>query len=170
MSAIKLLACVTVLAIPSAVSAVCLLGDYTVEAEYSRSAAVVVAKVMSERTVPDPEDSESYGGTIYTVKVLESFRGALHGTSEIYSENSSGRFPMERGKKYILFLYRYQGQFSADNCGNSGPVAQKQEVLAAVRSLTKPNQTGQKPNCCLKPTASVRVVQESQLWRSPAAA
>ena len=138
------------LAIPQAALAVCLSGDSSVQHEYFRSVAVVIAEVVSERTVPDPEDSESYGGIVYTVKIQETYRGSLHGTVDIFSENTSGRFSMDKGGKYILFLYRQQGQLSADNCGNSGLVGQRQEVLATVRRLAKASDSGQKPNRLLK--------------------
>jgi hypothetical protein len=115
--------------------AVCLLDDYSVEAEYQRSEAVVLASVASERVVPDPDDPEGFAGIIYTLRVQESFRGTRLKTMEVFSENSSGRFPMEKGKAYILFLYRQEGRLSADNCGNSGSSLQKGDVVAAVRRL-----------------------------------
>jgi len=136
--------CFALVAIPQTALAVCLQEDYSVRAEYSRSVAVVIAKVVSQRTLPDPEDPESYGGTVYRVKVQESFRGSLHGMVDLFSENSSGRFPMVKGDRYILFLYRQQGQLSPDNCGNSGLLAQKQEVLATVRTLLKSAHAGRR--------------------------
>jgi len=124
----------------------CLEDDYSVAAEYARSVAVVQARVISERNVPDPEAPKFIGGTIYKVRVEESFHGALHGTVEVFSENSSGRFPMEKRKSYLLFLYREEGRLSADPCGNSGFVSQKTNDLATVRALSKAAQTDQKPN------------------------
>jgi hypothetical protein len=127
-------------AVAGAALGACLLDDYSVKAEYVRSFAVVRARVISERQVPDPEAPEFIGGTIYPVRIQKSFRGTLHGTVEVFSENSSGRFPMEKGKPYLLFLYRAQGRLSADPCGNSGLVAQKRDVLAVVRALSKQDQ------------------------------
>jgi hypothetical protein len=123
----------------------CLLDDYSVGAEYGRSVAVVTATVLSERTVPDKTEPEFIAGTFYTLRIQESFRGTLTNTAEVYSENSSGRFPMEKGKAYLLFLYRDEGQLSADPCGNSGLVSQKKDVLATVRALRKEEDTNQKP-------------------------
>jgi hypothetical protein len=131
----------------------CLLDDYSIPAEYARSVAVVKARVISERSVPDPEAPEFIGGTIYKVRVEESFRGALHGMIEIFSENSSGRFPMENRESYLLFLYRDERRLSADPCGNSGLVSQRTNALATVRELSKAVHTDQKPNKALEPTA-----------------
>ena len=122
----------------------CLHDDYSVEAEFPRSVAVVKALVVSERNVPDPEASEFLGGTIYKVKIQESFRGALQGTVEVFSENSTGRFPMERRRSYLLFLYRDETRLSADPCGNSGLVSEKKDALAKVRPLRKQERANQK--------------------------
>ena len=131
-----LLALVSVL-VGADASGVCLLGDYSVPAEYQRSDAVLVGKVLSQRTVTDPEDPQSFAGILYSVRIEESFRGSHRGTIELYSENSSGRFPMDKGQKYLLFIYREQGRLSADNCGNSGLLTKRAEVVARVRQLAK---------------------------------
>jgi hypothetical protein len=117
------------------VPAACLLDDYSVRAEYARSTAIVTGRVVSERSVPDGSAPAGVGGTMYQIAVQESFRGTLHGTVEVFSENSSGRFPMLKGKAYLLFLYRESGVLSADNCGNSGLVSKKKKVLAELRAL-----------------------------------
>lgn len=129
----------------------CLLDDYSVAAEYVRSVAVVQAKVISERSVPDPQAPEFTGGTIYTVRIQKSFRGALSRTIEVFSENSTGRFPMEKGKSYLLFLYREESQLSASPCGNSGLTSERKNVLLTLRSLQSAKHSGQKPNKSLQP-------------------
>jgi hypothetical protein len=118
----------------NAAFAACLLDDYSLKAEYARSAAVVRATVVSERTVPDAPTPDSVGGVVYTVNVQESFRGKLRGTVEVFSENSSGRFTMAKESAYVLFLYREKGRLSVDNCGNSGLASDKKSVLAALRA------------------------------------
>jgi hypothetical protein len=120
-----------------AASGACLLTDYSLNAEFRRSDAVLVGSVLSERKVPGDDKADTLGGTVYVVKVSEPLRGSLGKTVEIFSENSSGRFPMKIGTSYLLFLYRQQGALSADYCGNSGPVADKGDVLPKVRQLAK---------------------------------
>jgi len=150
--------------------AACLQGDYSVEAEFKRSVEVVLAKVISERTVPAaPDDPDSVDGTNYAVRVLETFRGQRRKSLTIYSENSSGRFPMQSGRTYILFLYEQQGRLSADYCGNSGLESRKANVVSAVRRLAKVVQGDQKPNNRLKLAARGRSGAES-LRRTRAAA
>jgi hypothetical protein len=73
-----------VLALPRPAMGVYGLNDYSVRAEYDRSAAVVT------------------------------------------------------GKRYILFMYPEAGRLMVDNCGNSGPVSEKTEILRAVKRIARP--------------------------------
>jgi len=135
----------TVLAMPFKTQAVCLSRDYSLRTEYVGASAVVIAEALSEQIVPDPDDPVGFAATLYKVRIDESIRGSLHGVVELYSENSSGRFPLEIGKKYILFIYTDQGVLEVDNCGNSGPLNEKKEVVAAARELAKSVPNTQKP-------------------------
>jgi len=128
---ICLIGCLVSTASPAA----CLLDDYSVNAEYARSTGVVTGRIVAERTIPDGSAPAGIRGTMYEIAVQESFRGTLHGTVGVFSENSSGRFPMAKGKSYILFLYQESGILSVDNCGNSGLLSKKKKVLAEVRKL-----------------------------------
>ena len=54
-------------------------------------------------------DKEGFlDGDFYTVRVEELFRGKIPKTIQEFSENSSGRFPMKIGAKYVLFVHRAQ--------------------------------------------------------------
>ena len=122
----------TALAIRATLGA-CLLEDYSVPAEYARSKVVALGGVVGEQRVPEYEGL--LDGTVYTVRVQEMFRGQASRTISVFSENSSGRFPMKKGQLYILFLYSQGGRLSADYCGNSGLASGKQSVVNAVRGL-----------------------------------
>ncbi|MDN5943076.1 MAG: hypothetical protein L0H94_14440 [Nitrospira sp.] len=129
---------------PQVVAAVCVFSDYSVRDEFERSFAVAIGTVVSERATPESKDL--YEGVTYTIDVEESFRGRVPATIELFSENSSGRFPMTKGEKYVLFLYQLADRLAVDNCGNSGPVAENQDVFTAVRQLAKVAHELQKPN------------------------
>src|SRR5215831_9171194 len=99
------------------VHAVCLNGHPAVAEEYKRANAVVVATVLTERLIPS-QDNAFYDGTLYRIRVDSVFRGNLGNKAEIFSENSSGRFPMTVGSKYLLFTYTGNGRMQVDSCGN----------------------------------------------------
>lgn len=116
------------------VQAVCLNGHPSVAEEYKSAKAVVVATVLAERLIPSP-DNEFYDGTLYRVRVDKVFRGNLGDEIEIFSENSSGRFPMTVGAKYLLFTHMVSGQMQVDYCGNSGLFSKRGKELRQVARL-----------------------------------
>lgn len=124
------------LVLPRPAMGACLLTDYSVHAEYDRSAAVVTGQVISEH--PVAASGGYYEGVVYTVSVEGVYRGDIRGRVNVFSENSSGRFPMQPRGRYILFIYRETGRLMVDNCGNSGPVSEKTDILRAVNSIAQP--------------------------------
>jgi hypothetical protein len=63
---------------------------------------------------------EHYDGGVYSVQVDEVYRGHPGRSFEVFSENSSGRFPMQRSERYLLFISQDVDQLVVDRCGNSG--------------------------------------------------
>jgi len=112
---------------------VCLDGHPTVAAEY-RLRRVLIGTVLAERYEP-PTKVFDQEGTTYTVRVDEPIRGQFGKTVLLFSENSSGRFPMEVGTKYLLFVYRDRGRTSVGNCGNSEVYDVSSPKLRQVRQL-----------------------------------
>ena len=123
-----------VLAAPSSTSgAVCLNGHLSVPFEYDSSDAVLIGEVIGHRAVP--ESDGYYEGDGYTVRVRELFRGNVPGSFEVFSEKSSGRFPMQVKRAYVFFLYRERGRLMVDNCGNSGVLVESAAAIDTVRQL-----------------------------------
>jgi hypothetical protein len=114
----------------------------TVEQEFKNSALVFIAKVIGTRDVRVRSEAIT-GGTFYSVAVEEVLKGTPPKTVELYSENSSGRFPMEVGVQYLVFanygvFEGITGQHPAiNNCGNSEPLSKAHKALAIVRKLAK---------------------------------
>ena len=117
----------------------CPMGYPTVLQELLRSRAVVVGRVSAERAVPDSMGDRGgwYEGTAYSVQVAEVLRGTVPETFEVFSENSTGRFPMLIGGTYLLFVYRGLGRYAVDNCGHSGLLRERAAELAAVRGYVR---------------------------------
>ncbi|MDE1953754.1 MAG: hypothetical protein KGJ16_13400 [Betaproteobacteria bacterium] len=92
---------------------------------------------MAARVVQDTQHSWPDLGTAYTVQVSHTYRGTPVKELVVFSENNSGRFPMELGVSYVLFLHKAGANLEADYCGNSGQVANKQKVLATLAAMAR---------------------------------
>ena len=113
--------------------AVCLNDHPSVPEEYKTAKAVVTATVLTERIILSSGD-RFYDGTVYRISVDKVFRGHLGSRAEIFSD-SSGRFPMTVGAKYLLFIHAASGRTQVDNCGNSGLFSQRGTELQQVERL-----------------------------------
>jgi hypothetical protein len=77
----------------------------TVEQEFKASALVFVGKVTSAREVAVRNNAIT-GGAFYSVELVELLKGRPHHKLQLYSENSTARFPMEVGLRYLIFAAR----------------------------------------------------------------
>jgi hypothetical protein len=109
-------------------------GHPSVAEEYRVAKAVVVATVLARQLVPSVED-DSYDGTMYRIRVDRRFRGSLGDEAEIFSENSSGRFPVTVGARYLLFIHTGSGRMQVDYCGNSGLLSERGKELKEIERL-----------------------------------
>jgi hypothetical protein len=105
----------------------------SLEKEFASSAVVFVGTVLSERSTI--ESDGFYDGTTYTLQVEEIFRGMAGQTIDIFSENSSERFPMTVGSRYIVFGYSQGGRIQIDYCGHTGVLPEKSSILKKLREL-----------------------------------
>lgn len=87
-----------------------------------------------EGALDDPQGVED---TIYTVRVLEVFKGKPDHLIKITSENTSSRFPMDIGKKYLLFITGDGQTRFIDSCGRSGPVADRAAEIQVLKKVGK---------------------------------
>ncbi len=113
--------------------AACLEGHPSVPIEIAKSPHIIIGEVTQFDAVL--ERGNYYDGHNYTVRIIETIKGNLKDDISIFSENSSGRFPMKVGESYILFLYEEEDTLQVDNCGNSGLLTKKQDVVKEVRNL-----------------------------------
>lgn len=119
----------------------------TVPAEFKNAAFVITGRVTAERNISEPDDPEGYAWTVYTVHVLETFKGTPPRTLRLLSENTSARFSMDAGKTYLLFVShsphvemtgkeRLPSDY-VDNCGNSEVAEDAEPAIKTVRGLSK---------------------------------
>ncbi|HEX4132994.1 MAG TPA: hypothetical protein VHY84_00120 [Bryobacteraceae bacterium] len=89
------------------------------QAEFRRSTLVLIGKVISAKNVPDKDEPDFWAGTLYKITVDTFLKGAADISIEVFSPNDSGRLPLATHTRYLLFLRKEAGQWTADACGNS---------------------------------------------------
>lgn len=100
---------------------------------------MLVARVQSARDVQDdPDDPAGISATLYTIEVIERLRGAAASGMTLRSDNTSSRFPMAPGRRYLLFVRQARdGTYYVDACGHSGELSGARAALARVRRLAR---------------------------------
>jgi hypothetical protein len=111
---------------------VCADGPLSVETEWHDDPLVFTATAISGK---DVEEGDFTARTIYRVKVRRVFRGRPDRIVTLYSENDSGRFPLDVDSTYLLFVSRWDGHLRVSNCGNSGLLSSAGSALGRIRAL-----------------------------------
>ncbi len=127
--------CFALVVFEDAAEAFCLEPHPKVCAEFFRSDAVFVGTVLTEREVP-PEGS-SYDGWLYHIRIKQTFRGKLQSAVDVFTENSSGRYPLAVDETYLLFAQVFEGRLNIDNCGNSGPISKTKDLIAQIHTIKR---------------------------------
>ena len=98
-----------------------------VDQERKISQVVILGTVESSRQVPQAWDS--LDGVEYTVHIDQKVKGKQTGEITVFSEHSEDGYPMESGKRYLLFLNNNYQHWIVNKCGNSGPVDEESAVI-----------------------------------------
>lgn len=109
--------------------------------EFNNSPLVFVGRVVSMQELPEP--GEFIAATIYTVRVNEVLKGKPTRLTQLFSENTTGRFPMKIGASYLIFAYPetfkiadvISPQLAVNNCGMSGMLPGARKALREARNL-----------------------------------
>jgi hypothetical protein len=109
----------------------------TIEREYISSEYVLEGEVLSKTNISSSDDPIGYVATLYSVKPIRIFKGKSQAKFIIYSENTSSRFPMKIGERYIVFLQTSDDGLFVDNCGNSGAFEKSSAVISKVMALSR---------------------------------
>ena len=114
--------------------ALCLRGHPSVAAEAAAAPLIVTARIVQQRQLfEDASDPEGVTGTVYSAEVTSWVKGASPAQIQIYSENTSSRFPMDVQSDYVLWLFKDGTWYFVDNCGNSTELAGHSAVLESVK-------------------------------------
>lgn len=110
------------------VHALCLDGRAPTHArEAATATGVLLVRVLSATPLhEDADDPDGISAIRYRVARLRLLGGRAPATFDLTSENTSARFPMEVGGRYLLYLQRDRaGRYCVDACGNSRPLVGK---------------------------------------------
>jgi hypothetical protein len=100
--------------------------------EFFASDSVFSGVVVSERYWSKPHTD---GGTCYKLRVKKVYRGQPHEFIEVFTENNSGRLPLEVGHRYLLFASVVEGQLEIGCGGNSGELKGAKGTISKIRKL-----------------------------------
>jgi len=106
------------------------------EKELRTAHVVAIGTVVSAKGMRAPSANFD-GGTLYRFEVEEILLGKRYRAIDLFSQNNSGRFWMDVGHRYLVFVDRARGTFHVSNCGNSGQLPEQAHVVAAVRKATQ---------------------------------
>jgi hypothetical protein len=112
------------------------------EKEAREAYAVVIGTVVGVKEGPAPLEGEEGEGTVYQLRVEETLRGHRRKTFALFSENTSARFPMEVGRTYLVFVHKRDKTFFATNCGSSGELSERSQLLGQLRKTLTPGRKG----------------------------
>lgn len=132
------LVCFTLLLFAIPAFGFCFEPEPTVACEFLNSDAVFIGRVLSTRTTPAQGEQFDEGWT-YEMNVLRMFRGPTGKTISVFTENNSGRLPLDNGKTYILFATKGQGRFVIGYCGHSALLSQAADTVKELDKLRIPS-------------------------------
>ena len=119
----------------SVCQAVCISGHIPVDREYQQSTFVIKGMPVSQVHVDETPDGYFLDGTDSEIRVLKVFKGSPKQLTRVFSENSSGRFPLAVDIPYILFVHEVHGRLVVDNCGNSIRSSDAQTLVSKLETL-----------------------------------
>jgi len=102
----------------------------TAQEEFKSCECVIIAEVISKTKVVDKEDFIS--AYSYQLRSIDCLKGKCPEELTVVDENDSGRFDMEKGNQYLLFIKNLKS-IDIDNFGFSGLVSEKQDLIKQLK-------------------------------------
>lgn len=102
--------------------------------EFFAADAVFTGNVSSVRYLPQGLPGHD-PGWLYRLKVLNMYRGPSKSSIQVYTENNSARFRLDKDQTYLLFAYKGDNVLEIYGCGNSSKLRQAGATLNQVREV-----------------------------------
>jgi hypothetical protein len=122
---------------PPVAAAVRFNGYPTVQKEHTLSKLVFTGRVVRDHKTAGDGGYFDLDGDTYTVVPTHVYKGETKAEVDLYSENSSGGFPMQVGQGYLIFAYEVHGRLIVNNCGNSNLISHSRSAVAEVAKLSR---------------------------------
>jgi hypothetical protein len=117
------------------VEAYCGVPEIRPNGEYFQSDVVFTGTVVSGQY-------DYAAGGYYTLRVGRVFRGPIRDRFSVSTDNGDTRFPLEKGRTYLLFAYRRNGRLEIDSCGNSDLLSKATESVHTIENIPRARQYG----------------------------
>jgi hypothetical protein len=96
--------------------------------EYYQSDVVFVGTVISAQY-------NSAAGGYYRLRVARIFKGPIRAEFDVSTYSDDGRYPLERGRSYLLFARIGYRMLEITSCGNSNLLSQSAKTIRVLERL-----------------------------------
>jgi hypothetical protein len=123
-----------------------------VQYELKDSVAVIIGKAEGRSELREKTaDPRAVTAVVFRVRVMRLLSGNIPATIDIREEGEAARTGLEIGKEYLMFVQRRGPRWTIpltdayfiNKCGNSGPLAERSDVLRELTSGLSPDARAQ---------------------------
>lgn len=126
---------------PSALHASCPVPDARPNGEFFKADLVFSGTVLSQKYVEKelPARGRMHGDSewFYRVNVSEVFKGPAAKVLTVLTFDRDTRYPLDTGRDYLLFAYRYGDLLVIDSCGSNAPLQKSGKAIASIKGISQ---------------------------------
>ncbi|TAL04485.1 MAG: hypothetical protein EPO08_01230 [Rhodospirillaceae bacterium] len=120
---------------PDAAQAACLEFP-SLPQQYTTALYIITGTAVSEKYIEGSPDDYFMPGDELKVHVDKVLKGSPPPYLTLFSERSSGMFPLDLSVPYVLFIEQEHGRLMVSNCGDSDYLSKSKNILAAVQRIS----------------------------------
>lgn len=109
----------------------CPVPEIRANGEFFKADLVLSGRVLSEQYTKIGDDF----GWNYRLKIIHSFKGSTVKKITVYTADDSNRFPLEKERDYLLFVYRSHHHLEINSCGNSAKLPEALKSIAEIQRI-----------------------------------
>jgi hypothetical protein len=114
--------------LPTCVHAYCGVPEIRPNGEYFQSDVVFTGTVITA--------SYSFAaGGFYRLRVRRIFKGPTQNEFAVHTDSGDSRFPLDKGRTYLLFAYKTDTGLEIDSCGNSDLLSKAAKSVRSIENI-----------------------------------